>query len=311
MPRKDSRCAHPFNDGGPAPGYDHRMMPPSSDRSNRAAFLRASALGVGLLGASALVPRLFAREPNDPFRGLKLGVASYSFRKFTLDQAIAMTVELGLKYIGLKEFHLKYDSSPAELKAAAAKVRAAGLTLLGGGVVYFRNTDEREIRGIFEYAKGAGMPVLVCSPVPAALDMIERMAVAYDIVVAIHNHGPGDRNYPLPLDAWRMVEHRDKRMGVCIDVGHTVRAGGDAVAAIRRCAPRLYDFHLKDVSAARPEGKNMVFGTGVIDFPAVLRALLEIKFTGHLQIEYEATPENPLPGMKESVAYLKRVLAGF
>lgn len=282
---------------------------PSSRSLDRGQFLRVSTLGAALLGARGLAPYLRAAGAPDAFRGLKLGVASYSFRKFTLDQAIAMTAELGLKYIGLKEFHLKYDSSPAELRAAAAKVRAAGLTLLGAGVVYFRTVDAKEIRGIFDYAKGAGMPTIVCSPVPAALDLIEKLAIEYDIVVAIHNHGPGDRNYPLPLDAWRMVEKRDQRMGICIDVGHTVRAGGDAVAAIRRCAPRLYDFHIKDVSVAKPEGKNVVFGTGVIDLPAVLRELLAIKFSGHLQIEYEATPEDPLPGMKESVAYLRRVLA--
>lgn len=287
-------------------------MPPTLQSPRRIArgdFLRLSTLAAAIAGVNGLPRPLAGRTAVDPFRGLKLGVASYSFRKFTLEQALAMTGELGLKYIGLKEFHLKYDSSPQELARAREMVRAAGLTLLGGGVVYFRTMAEKEIRAIFDYAKGAGMPLLVCSPIPAALDLIEKLAIEYDIVIAIHNHGPGDRIYPLPLDAWRMVENRDRRMGICIDVGHTVRAGGDAVAAIRRCAPRLYDFHLKDVSLARPEGKNVVFGTGVIDIPAVLRELLAVRFSGHLQIEYEATPDNPLPGMKDSVAYLKKVFA--
>jgi len=280
-----------------------------SDNIDRGHFLRTTALGLALLGSRAFSPSLFAQEAGDPFRGLKLGVASYSLRKFTLDQAISMTAELGLKYIGLKSVHLDFTSTPAQLREAQEKIRAAGLTLLGGGVIYFRKVDEQEIRGIFEYAKGAGMPTIVCSPVPASLDFIEKMAVEYDIVVAIHNHGPGDKNYPLPLDAWRMVEHRDARMGICMDVGHTVRVGGDPIVAIRRCAPRLYDFHLKDVSLAAPNGEHVVFGRGVIDLPAVLRALLEVKFAGHLQIEYEATPDDPLPGMKESVAYLRKVMA--
>ena len=276
---------------------------------NRGQFIRATALGAALLGSRAFAPSLFAQEQRDPFRGLKMGVASYSFRKFTLDQAISMTAELGLKYIGLKSVHLDFTSTPAQLQAAQEKIRAAGLTLLGGGVIYFRKVDEQEIRGIFEYAKGAGMPTIVCSPVPASLDIVEKMAVEYDIVVAIHNHGPGDKHYPLPFDAWRMVENRDARMGICMDVGHTVRIGGDPIAAIRRCAPRLYDFHLKDVSAAIPTGEHVVFGRGVIDMPAVLRALLEVKFAGHLQIEYEVTPDDPLPGMKESVDYLRKIMA--
>ena len=273
---------------------------------------RRQFLQTGLLGLAAAATRRpvsAATSANgDPFRGLKLGIASYSFRKFSLDQAIAMTVELGLKYISLKSFHLDLKSTPEQLREARRKIEAAGLVLLGGGVITIP-PQEDEIRAIFEYAKGAGMPTIVCSPVPAGLDLVEKMAIAYDIRVAIHNHGPGDKYYPLPFDAWRMVEKRDRRMGLCIDVGHTVRIGGDPIAAIKRCASRLYDFHLKDVTAAVPTGKHCVFGKGVIDFPRVLQALLDVKFAGHLEIEYEDTPDNPLPGMKESMVFLRKVFA--
>ncbi|MSU50236.1 MAG: sugar phosphate isomerase/epimerase [Opitutus sp.] len=275
---------------------------------SRRRFIQTGAGSLAALGAAQLPWRLFAAPAQDPFRGMKLGVASYSFRKFTLEQAIAMTVELGLKYISLKSFHLDLKATPAQVREARRKIEAAGLVLLGGGVITIPPKEE-EVRAIFEYAKGAGMPTIVCSPVPAGLDIVEKMVVEYNIRIAIHNHGPGDKYYPLPLDAWRMVENRDKRMGICIDVGHTVRIGGDPIAAIKRCASRLYDFHLKDVTAAIPAGKHCVFGKGVIDFPHVLQTLLDVKFSGHLEMEYEDTPDDPLPGMKESVAYLRKVFA--
>jgi sugar phosphate isomerase/epimerase len=274
---------------------------------NRRRFLQAGVLApvLGVADSSAL---LCAEEAQDPFRGLKLGVASYSLRKFSLDDAIGMTRELGLKYICLKDVHLPLKSTKAQRQEARKKIDAAGLVLLGGGVIYIKNQEE-DIRHVFEYAKDAGMPTIVCSPQPEALDKIEQQVKRHDIRIAIHNHGPGDKTYPAPADAFKLIKDRDSRMGVCIDVGHTVRIGADAVASIKECATRLYDFHMKDVSAATPQGTEVTIGKGVIDIPAVLKALLEVKFSGHLGLEYEPSPDNPLPGMKESLAYLKKVLA--
>lgn len=273
---------------------------------------RRDFLHTAVAGSAALVPfgRVMGDQAGaDPWRGLKMGVASYSLRKFPLDEAIGMTRELGLKYICLKDVHLSLKSTTAQRQEARKKIDAAGLVLLGGGVIYMKNQEE-DIRNAFTYAKEAGMPTIVCSPHPDALDTVEKMVKEFDIRIAIHNHGPGDKSYPAPLDAFKLIKDRDARMGVCIDIGHTVRIGADAVKSIKECAGRLYDFHMKDVSAATPQGKEVTIGKGVIDIPGVLKALLEAKFAGHLALEYEPTPDNPLPGMKESLAYLRKVLAG-
>jgi inosose dehydratase len=280
----------------------------ASERINRRGFLKMGMLAPAVLGAASLSRYVHGEDAKDPFRGLKMGVASYSLRKFSLDDAIAMTRELGLKYICLKDVHLPLKSTKAQRQEARRKIDAAGLVLLGGGVIYMRNQEE-EIRNVFEYAKDAGMPTIVCSPHPDALDKIEQQVKQHDIRIAIHNHGPTDKVYPSPLDALKLVKDRDVRLGICIDVGHTVRIGADAVAAIKECGSRLYDFHMKDVSAAKPEGKEVTIGKGVIDIPAVLKALLDVKFSGHLALEYEPSPDNPLPGMKESLAYLVKALA--
>jgi sugar phosphate isomerase/epimerase len=179
---------------------------------------------------------------------------------------------------------------------------------LGGGVIYIKNNAE-EMRNAFDYARDAGMPTIVCSPDPEALDAVEKMAKEYDVRIAIHNHGPGDKRYPSPLDVWRMVKDRDARMGICMDVGHTVRIGQDPAAAIRECGKRLYDFHMKDVTSATAEGHSIEVGKGVIDIVGVLKALIEVNFSYHVALEYEADGDAPMPGVRASYAYIKGVLA--
>lgn len=274
----------------------------------RRQFIRTGSLALAGLATANLSPALWGETAADPWHGLKLGVASYSFRKFTLDQAIAMTVELGLKYISLKDVHLPLKSTAAERQEARKKIEAAGLTLISAGVIGMPNNEET-IRNAFQYAKDAGIPTIVCAPVKEAMDTVEKMVKEFDIRIAIHNHGPTDKVFPSPLDVLAVVENRDPRCGLCIDVGHTVRIGDDAIADIKKCASRLYDFHLKDVNLARPVGKAVVIGTGVIDIPGVLKALIDTKFTGHLGIEFEIQEADPLPGMKESIAYLRKVSA--
>ncbi len=277
---------------------------------NRRHFLRNSLLAsavmsVGKPGTAVLGAASSAE--GEPDHGLKLGLTTYTLRKFSLDQAIEMTKEAGLRYISLKDMHLPLKSTRTQRQEASKKVKAAGLTLMGGGVISMKN-NEQEIREAFEYAKDAGMPTIICSPEPEALHIVEKFAREYDLRIAIHNHGPGDKRYPSPLDVMRAVKDRDSRMGVCIDVGHTVRNGEEPVAAIEKCAKRLHDFHMKDVTAATANGGAIEVGKGVIEIPAVLRALIRIRYPYHVALEYEAQADDPMPGVKASIAYIRGVL---
>ena len=283
------------------------------------AISRRRLLGMGLAGSAAVAAAAFlktspagaaaaAASAGDPFKGLKVGIASYSLRKFNLDQAIAMTKEAGVKYITLKDMHLPFKTTTAERKAARKKIDDAGLILMGCGVVTMANKEDA-VKEVFEYAKDAGMPTIVCSPDPAALDTIEKMVKQYDIRMAIHNHGPGDKKYPLPGDVLKMVKDRDPRMGVCMDVGHTARMGQDPVAALKECAPRLLDFHMKDVTEAAAKGGAVEVGKGVIDITGVLKVLLDVKFSYHVALEYEAKADAPMPGIIESFGFIRKTLA--
>jgi len=239
---------------------------------------------------------------------LKLGVASYSFRNFPLDRALEMAKTLGVKYMTFKDVHLPRTDPPETTKALRAKIEAAGITIMGGGTITLPN-DPAQIRKDFEYAKNAGFPLIFISPDPGAMDTIEQMAKEFDIKAVIHNHGPEDKVWPRPQDAYAAVKNRDKRLGLCIDIGHTLRTGTDPVTAVRECRDRLYDMHVKDLANTTDKESQVAVGRGVIDFPGLFRTLIDIGYQGQVGLEYEIHADDPLPGMIESIAYMRGVMA--
>ena len=236
----------------------------------------------------------------------ELGLASYTLRKFDLNQTLAMTKRVGLKHIAFKDFHLAMNSTPEQIQEAVVKVKDAGLDLYGGGVIYMRN--EQEVSRAFEYAKAAGMRVIIGVPNPELLPLVDKKVKEYDIKIAIHNHGPTDKMYPITATAYEKIKNLDPRIGLCDDIGHTIRAGVDPSASIEEFADRLFDVHFKDVSAATPQGSAVEVGRGVIDIPQVVRTLIKINYTGIVSFEYEKDENDPLPGLAESVGYVRGVL---
>ena len=270
---------------------------------SRREFVGASAAAA----AWASVGRV-AAQPASRGSRLKLGVASYSMRELSLDQAIEGAKTLGITSMTFKDVHLPRTDPPDVTRALSAKIKAAGITIAGGGTITLPN-DPAQIKKDFEYAKHAGFPLIFISPEPAALDTIEQMVKTYDIVVAIHNHGPEDKWWPRPQDAYAAIKSRDRRMGLCIDVGHTTRTGTNPAQACRECRDRLYDMHVKDLRVATENHSDTEVGRGVINFPELFKALIEIGYQGQVGLEYEINAKNPIPGMIESVAYMRGVLA--
>ncbi|MCI0512954.1 sugar phosphate isomerase/epimerase [candidate division KSB1 bacterium] len=247
-----------------------------------------------------------ARDEKMPAPLFSLGLASYTFRHFNLEQTIAMTQRLGLTKISLKDMHLPLTTSPAEILAAARKVRAAGLDLYGCGVVYMKT--EAEVKHAFEYAKTAGMRVIIGVPAHHLLELVQQQVQEYDLKVAIHNHGPGDQLYPSPASVYEKIHSLDPRIGLCLDLGHTVRLGLDPVDALQKYAARLIDVHLKDVSAPTAAGSTVEMGRGVMDIVAILRTLKALDYRGVTAFEFEKDEVDPLPGVAESVGYTRGIL---
>ena len=131
----------------------------------------------------------------------------------------------------------------------------------------------------------------------------------FDIKLAIHNHGPEEKWYPRPEDAYNAIKGRDPRMGLCVDIGHTSRTGTDFVKAIAAYKDRVLDMHVKDLSDPMNRDSQVEVGRGVFDFPRLFKTLLEIGYAGQVGLEYEIKEDDPLPGMIESIAYMRGVLA--
>ena len=283
----------------------------------RRTFLKFAALGAAGVAltkpatADAITTPDY-RSPASPADniGLKLGVASYSLRNFSREHAIQMTKALGTPYINLKSVHLPYDASAAEIAAARNEVEAAGLEIVGGGMITFETDTDDGVRKYFDYAKAAGMPVMVSTCKPGTLARVEKFAKQYDIKVAIHNHGPEDENFPSPYDVLKAVKGMDPRMGLCIDMGHTVRTGTDVVRAVADAGPRLLDMHAKDLRDLKVMESQCIVGEGKMPIVEIFRQLQAMRYPGYVNLEYEIEPDDPMPGMKQSFAYMRGVLAG-
>ncbi len=284
----------------------------NSRKSNRRQFFNSAGTGaaaslagfaLGSLPCFAAQATLVAAKKQRP---LRLAMASYSLRKFNLDDALKITATVGLEAICLKSMHLPLESSDEEIAAAVAKVKAAGIVLYGGGVITMQN--EEQVERAFEYAKAAGMTRIIGVPAPNMLPLVNDKVQQYDIAVCIHNHGPGDATYPTPDVAYERIKNLDPRVGLCHDVGHTTRAGKDPAAITRQCADRILDVHLKDVTEPTKEGHATPCGRGVIDLPALIQTFVEINYPGYLSFEYEEDPDNPLPGLAESVGYIRGIM---
>lgn len=261
------------------------------------------------LGSLAAVPGLGAQS-RAASAGFKLGVASYSLRKFTRTQAIAMVQQLRTPYINIKEFHLPLRSTPEEIAAARKEFADAGLVVLGGGNIPFLKDDEADIRHKFEYAKLAGMPLIVCGPTAQTLPKLEAFVKEYDIKIAVHNHGRTDKHFPTPQSVLKVVRDMDPRCGLCVDVGHTAEAGVDVVEAIAAAGTRLLDLHIKDTSDLANADKQVPVGEGKMPVAAIFRQLAKMRYREGVMLEYEVDENDPLPGMAKSFAFMRGVLSG-
>jgi sugar phosphate isomerase/epimerase len=205
--------------------------------------------------------------------------------------------------------HLPFD---AQLESAAlADYAAAGIKLHAAGTIYFEKDEDADIRAKFEYCKRAGIPVIVAGdPAPETLPRIEKFVREYEIRFAIHNHGPEDKLWHSPLDVLTAVKGLDPRIGCCIDVGHTVRAGTDVVQAIREVGPRLFNVHMKDLTDFQDKESQAAVGEGKMPVPKIFQALAAISYQGFVDLEYEIHPDDPMPGVLASFAYMRGVLAG-
>ncbi len=300
---------------------------------SRRNFMQSSALAAAC-AVSGVAPVMAeaVSETGKP-SPIKLGICSYTFRNFTRAQMIGFMKQLHVTDLNCKDAkdHLPglppapptggsqpaamAPAPPVDLAAAEqqalADYAAAGIKLHAVGAIYFPANDEKDIRSKFEYAKRAGVNVIVAGdPTPDSLKWIEKFVKEYDIKIAIHNHGPEDKFFPTPFEVLKAIKDMDPRIGFCIDIGHAARANANVVEAIHATGPRLYDIHAKDLLSFVPKARQIAVGEGIMPIREIFEALIAINYQGFVDLEYEINGDNPMPGTIESIAYMRGVLTG-
>ena len=258
----------------------------------------------------------------------RLGVAGYTFCRSKLAPALEILDSADCRRLAIKDFHLKYDATDAEIAAFKRQLAAKGVTAEVAGPHYFRT--EAEARLLFEFARRYGLKTVVGIPyeIPAGrkaswqdrvesermLDVAERLVKEYDIRFAIHNHGPdAPKLFPTAASIMKRLEGRDARLGICLDVCHERRSGADPVQSILRWGDRIYDVHvnnirLKDVKPVKGKIPYLAVpgGRGDMDLGAIFRALAEVEYAGVVHIEdgrdHRGTEAKEL---RETIAYCR------
>jgi sugar phosphate isomerase/epimerase len=277
-------------------------------RPSRRDFVRSCGLAAAAFAARDVLASSPA-PPSSEALPIRLGVASYTFRNFTRAQMIDFLKQLNVFALNAKDVndHLPLDVQGED--AALADYAEAGITLHAAGAIYFDKDDDADIRSKFEYCKRAAIGVIVAGdPATRTLPRIEKFAREYDIRIAIHNHGPEDKVWPSPLEVLKAVNSMDPRMGCCIDVGHTVRAGRDVVQAIHQAGPRLFNIHMKDLTNFQSKDSQVAVGDGIVPVQKIFAALIATKYGGFVDLEYEAHPDDPMPGVIRSFDYMRGAL---
>jgi sugar phosphate isomerase/epimerase len=283
----------------------------------KSAFSRRRLIGSGAAAVAAFAtaralpgwsqPRPAGGKPSP----IKLGLASYTFRNFTRAQLIGYMKQLNVLALNAKDAKDHLPMDPAAEALAVADYTAANIKLHAVGAIYFPKDEDDDIRSKFEYAKRAGVSVIVAGdPAPETLPRIEKFVKEYNFQFAIHNHGPEDKIWHSPLDVLKAVKNMDPRMGCCIDVGHCVRAGTDVAQAIHAVGPRLFNMHMKDLTDFNKKESQVAVGEGMMPVKGIFEALIATKYEGFVDLEYEINGDDPMPGVIESFAYMRGVLAG-
>lgn len=275
---------------------------------SRRQFLRVAGTGILAAGVSGVYgAENFNGLSKKSVESFSLGMAGYTFKEFSVEQTIEMMKRIGVTSLSLKDFHMPYNSTKLQINEVLQKFKNAGITVYTLGVIYMKTQEA--VDQAFEYAKMAGVNMIVGAPDYELLAYVGKKVKSYDFRLAIHNHGPDNPLYPNATDIWNHIKDLDSRIGICIDIGHTTRDGQDPSVDIEKYGSRIYDVHIKDVDKPTKEGKTVEIGRGIINIPKVIASLRKIEYSGKCSLEFEKDMKDPLPGIAESIGYWKGALA--
>ena len=256
--------------------------------------------------AIAQAERPGQRMPPETGEKFKIGMAGYTFLKFDLEKALATLKRTDVHYLCIKDFHLPMASTDAQIAEFQAKLKANGVIGYAVGPIYMKS--EADIDNAFAYAKRVGVKLIIGVPNYDLLPYVDKKVKEYDFKLAIHLHGPDIATYPDAEDVWNHVKDLDPRIGMCLDIGHDTRNGKDPVADLKKYKSRVFDMHIKDVTGTTKLGYSLEVGRGVINFPALVRMLRKVGYTGVCSLEHEKDMGDHFMGIAESIGYFRGVI---
>ena len=241
--------------------------------------------------------------------GFKIGVQMWTFRMFSLADALNKVDSAGVKNIeayfgqelggGMKGVFGTEMSADTRAKLKQL-LQSKGIQIVALGVI--SPQDSTEWRKAFDLAKEFGLSYITAEPNKKHWDMIDKMAGEYGIKIAIHDH-PNPSPYASP-DSVLQAMQGHPNIGACADVGHWARNGLDPVASLKKLEGHVYGVHLKDVvKFDDTQAADTVVGKGVIDMPAVFAELKRQNFNGMMSIEHESNWYHNLPDVIATVKF--------
>jgi sugar phosphate isomerase/epimerase len=221
----------------------------------------------------------------------QLGLQTWTCRNMTFDQVVAFATKHGIKNIQFIKSHLDPTAPAEESLRKKAVLEANGLTAYTFGV-NGTSMDKEANRKLFEFAKLMGIKVIIVEPKNLAeWDNLEALVKEYDIKLAIHNHGKGSV-YGDPATVQKILAARDRRIGVCLDIGWITAAGFDAAKVFREYGDRVFDMHLKDKKVSMVEGKPVAvdteIGKGGANYAGLLAEVKKSGWQGVLALETDS-----------------------
>lgn len=246
------------------------------------------------------------RPAPETTEAFKLGVAGYTFVKFDLQTTLETLQRCDVHYLCIKDFHLPVESTSEEIAAFHKKCAEYGVKGYAVGPLYMKSKEE--IDKYFDYAKRVGVTTIVGVPSYELLPYVDEKVKEYGFNYAIHLHGPDIEIYQDADDVWEHTKDLDPRIGMCLDIGHDTRNGKDPVADLKKYYTRVFDIHLKDVTGPTKLGYSVEVGRGIIDFPALVKMMREVNYTGVISLEHERNMDNPFMGIAESIGYFRAMV---
>jgi hypothetical protein len=268
-----------------------------------------------------------APELPSVFEGVRLGIGSYSFREFKLDDILAGlpavplgTLELESRFVepgmlaagrdglppaqreALREWRL--GPSIAELRTVKKRFEDAGIQIYAYNIPVDASFTDAEVDRVFPMAQALGAGVVnVVTNLPDAQRLIAP-AAKYRMRVGFHpTTGLRNENYIGTGDSWRSLIAMSPHFGVCPDLFQRANWGPDPIAFLREMGDRLTALHMHD---------TVPFGQGHAPVREILLMVRDekVKFVPIIERIYPLQPGmDKVAELRKLVEYCKNAVA--